>query len=160
MPKLQKITPCLWFDGNAEAAVEHYASIFANSRTVDVARYGEGAPQPKGTVMLIKFELEGQRFLALNGGSQFPFTEAISMSVACDSQAEIDHIWDRLCEGGKPVRCGWLKDKFGLSWQIVPAALADIMGRGDPARAQRVMTALLAMVKLDIAALERAAAAS
>ena len=156
MAVVQKITPCLWFNGNAEEAVNHYVEIFENSRIGHVSRYGKGQHMPESTVLTIMFELAGQQFMALNGGVQFPFTEAISLSVSCDTQAEIDHFWDRLTAGGKPVQCGWLKDKFGLSWQIVPAMLADLMSSGEPERANRVMTALLGMVKLDIAALQRA----
>ena len=156
MAVVQKITPCLWFNVNAEEAVNHYVEIFENSRIGHVSRYGKGQHMPESTVLTIMFELAGQQFMALNGGVQFPFTEAISLSVSCDTQAEIDHFWDRLTAGGKPVQCGWLKDKFGLSWQIVPAMLADLMSSGEPERANRVMTALLGMVKLDIAALQRA----
>ena len=156
MAVVQKITPCLWFNGNAEEAVNHYVEIFENSRIGHVSRYGKGQHMPEATVLTIMFELAGQQFMALNGGVQFPFTEAISLSVSCDTQAEIDHFWDRLTAGGKPVQCGWLKDKFGLSWQIVPAMLADLMSSGEPERANRVMTALLGMVKLDVAALQQA----
>ena len=156
MAVVQKITPCLWFNGNAEEAVNHYVEIFENSRIGHVSRYGKGQHMPESTVLTIMFELAGQQFMALNGGVQFPFTEAISLSVSCDTQAEIDHFWDRLTAGGKPVQCGWLKDKFGLSWQIVPAMLADLMSSGEPERANRVMTALLGMVKLDVAALQQA----
>ena len=156
MPQIQKITPCLWFDREAEAAVEHYMGIFANSRIVNLSRYGEGAQLPKGTALVVQFELEGQRFQALNGGPMFKFTEAVSMSVRCEDQAEVDHFWDRLSAGGQPSRCGWLKDKFGLSWQVVPAMLGEVMGGPDAARAQRVMSALMGMNKIDIAGLKRA----
>ena len=157
MAQLQRITPCLWFDREAEQAAEHYMAIFANSRIVSLSRYGEGAPMPKGTALVVQFELDGQRFQALNGGPMFKFTEAISMSVRCADQAEVDHFWDKLVAGGTPSRCGWLKDKFGLSWQIVPAMLGDVMGGPDAARAGRVMSAFMKMSKLDIATLQRAA---
>ena len=156
MPQFQKITPCLWFDGNAEEAVTLYTGLFSNSRIVNLSRYGDGAPLPKGTVLMVQFELEGQRFQALNGGPMFKFTEAISMCVSCADQAEVDHFWTKLCDGGQPSRCGWLKDKFGLSWQIVPAMLGDVMGGPDAVRAQRVMGALMKMSKLDIAVLQSA----
>ena len=156
MPQIQKITPCLWFDREAEAAVEHYMGIFANSRIVNLSRYGEGAQLPKGTALVVQFELEGQRFQALNGGPMFKFTEAISMSVRCEDQAEVDHFWDKLSAGGQPSRCGWLKDKFGLSWQVVPSMLGEVMGGPDAVRAQRVMSALMGMTKLDIDGLKRA----
>lgn len=156
MAKIQKITPCLWFDDEAEAAANHYMQIFDNSRTLRITRYDKGRHKPEGAVLTILFELAGQQFIALNGGPEFTFTEAVSMSVSCDTQAEIDYYWDKLCAGGAPVQCGWLKDKFGLSWQIVPAALADMLQEGEPERASRVMTALLGMVKLDLAALQRA----
>lgn len=156
MAKIQKITPCLWFDRNAEEAANHYVSIFENSRIVRVARYDKGRHKPEGTILMIVFELAGQQFMALNGGPEFKFTEAISLSVSCDTQAEIDHFWGKLSAGGTPVQCGWLKDKFGLSWQVVPAALADMLKDGAAERGSRVMTALLGMVKLDLAALRRA----
>lgn len=146
---MQKITPFLWFDGNAEEAVQHYVSIFRNSRIVNVSRQGD-------KVFLLTFELEGQRFMALNGGPQFRFTEAISLFVSCETQAEVDELWARLGSGGEPQRCGWLKDRFGLSWQVVPTALMELMGDPDPARAGRVMQAMLQMDKIDIAALRRA----
>ena len=158
MPHIQKITPCLWFDREAEAAAEHYMGIFANSRLINISRYGEGAPLPKGTALVVQFELEGQRFQGLNGGPVFKFTEAVSMSVRCEDQAEVDHFWDKLCAGGQPSRCGWLKDKFGLSWQIVPSMLGEIMGGSDAAATARVMAAFMSMSKLDIATLQRAAA--
>ena len=156
MAKIQKITPCLWFDRDAEAAAAHYTSIFDNSRVVSVTRYGEGTPMPKGTAMVVIFELEGQRFMAFNGGPHFKFTEAISMSVDCGSQAEVDRFWAKLVDGGAESRCGWLKDKFGLSWQIVPSEMARLMSTGTAAQSGRVMAAMLGMVKLDIAALQRA----
>lgn len=156
---MQKITPCLWFDGQAEEAVDHYLRIFKSGRIITSQQFGEPGRGSKGNVLTILFEIEGQRYLALNGGALFKFTEAISMMVNCEDQAEIDHYWDSLTAGGTPSRCGWLKDKFGLSWQIVPRRLPEIIG-GDPARAGRVMQALLGMGKLDIASLEAAAAAA
>ncbi len=151
----QRITPCLWFDGQAEEAANHYVSIFKNSRITAVSRYGEAGPGVKGSVMMVAFELDGQGFTGLNGGPMFKFTEAISMMVSCESQAEVDHYWDRLCHGGQPGKCGWLKDKFGVSWQIVPTVLPELMT--DAAMSQRVMGALLQMTKLDIARLRQAA---
>jgi predicted 3-demethylubiquinone-9 3-methyltransferase (glyoxalase superfamily) len=156
MPSVQKITPCLWFDRNAEEAANHYVSIFNNSRIVTTSRYGDGGPLPKGTVLTVIFELEGQRFMGLNGGPLFKFSEAISMMVACDTQDEIDIFWEKLSAGGEKSRCGWLKDKFGLSWQVVPAMLSEILGGGDAARSNRVMSALMRMNKLDIATLRQA----
>lgn len=156
MSQLQKITPCLWFDANAEVAVAHYLSLFDRSRVIATLQYGDGATLPKGSVMSIEFELFDQRFHALNGGPRFGFTEAVSLSVACDTQVEIDQLWAGLSSGGEAGRCGWLKDKFGVSWQIVPVALADMMRRNEPARTSRVMTALMGMAKLDIAELQRA----
>ena len=153
--KLHRITPCLWFDDNAEEAVNFYVSIFPNSRIGKVSRYGEAGPGKPGSVMMMTFELDGHGFQALNGGPMFKFTEAISLSVACADQAEVDHYWSRLLEGGTPSRCGWLKDRFGLSWQIVPQAMERIMSGAGAARA---MQAMMGMVKLDIAVLERAAA--
>jgi len=151
----QRITPFLWFDMNAEEAVAFYTSIFKDSRVGAVSRYGEGAPVPKGTVMTIAFELAGQQFMALNGGPHFKFTEAVSFVIKCDSQAEIDEYWDKLtANGGKPQQCAWLKDRFGLSWQVVPANLGELM-KGP--NGGRVMQALLQMVKLDIAKLKAAA---
>jgi predicted 3-demethylubiquinone-9 3-methyltransferase (glyoxalase superfamily) len=155
MPSVQKITPCLWFERNAEEAANHYVSIFKNSRIVTTSRYGEAGPLPKGTVLTVIFELEGQRFMGLNGGPLFKFSEAISMMVACDTQDEIDAFWEKLSAGGEKGRCGWLKDRFGVSWQVVPSMLSEIMS-GDGAHSNRVMTALMRMNKLDIAALRRA----
>jgi len=152
----QKITTSLWFDDNAEQAVQHYLSIFKNSKVLKVTHYQEGGPGPKGSVMLVEFQLAGQRFTALNGGPHFKFTEAISLSVGCDTQAEIDHLWAKLSEGGSPGPCGWLKDKFGLSWQIVPNRIREWMDDKDPRRSQRVMNAVMGMGKLDIRALEAA----
>lgn len=151
------ISPCLWFDTQAEEAAKFYTSIFKNSRIGAISRYGDGAPLPKGTVLTVAFTLDGQDFMALNGGPVFKFNEAVSLVVRCQTQAEIDHYWDRLCaDGGKAVRCGWLKDKYGLSWQIVPAMMDRMMADPDATRTGRVMQAVMQMVKLDIAALERA----
>jgi predicted 3-demethylubiquinone-9 3-methyltransferase (glyoxalase superfamily) len=155
MPSVQKITPCLWFDRNAEEAANHYVSIFPNARIVTTSRYGDAGPLPKGTILTVIFELEGQRFMGLNGGSLFKFSEAISMMVSCDTQDEIDMFWEKLSAGGEKGRCGWLKDRFGVSWQVVPSSLSELIG-GDAARANRVMSALMPMNKLDIATLRRA----
>jgi len=154
---MSKITPFLWFDNNAEEAVQFYTSIFKNSRILETSRYPEGAPGPKGSVMTMKFELNGQEFIALNGGPHFKFNEAISFSVNCETQKEIDEYWEKLTSGGgKEVQCGWLKDKYGLSWQIVPAALGQLMADKDPKKAKRVTQAMMKMVKLDIEALKKA----
>ncbi len=152
----QKITPCLWFDFRAEEAVAHYLSIFITGRIVTTSRYGEGGPGPAGAVMTILFEIEGQRFLALNGGPHFTFTPAISLIVACADQAEVDRLWEQLGTDGKPGRCGWLTDKFGVSWQIVPGAVQRIMQSGDAAGIERAMRAIMPMNKLDIAKIEEA----
>ena len=157
---MQKITPCLWFDTEGEEAATFYTSVFKNSRILSVARYGEAGPRPAGTVMTVSFELDGQEFVALNGGPEFTFDEAISFQVSCDSQAEVDDYWDRLSEGGQEGPCGWLKDKFGVSWQVVPTALQELLGDPDPEKAQRAMTAMLQMSKIDIEALRKAAAAA
>ncbi len=152
---MQKITPCLWFDDQAEEAANFYISLFPNSKIVDVFPYPEGSPRPAGTAMLVTFQLDGEDFEALNGGPEFKFTEAVSMSVPCESQEEIDRLWDGLLEGGgEELECGWLKDRYGLPWQIVPAALGEWLH--DPERSQRVMAALLQMKKLDIRALQEA----
>jgi predicted 3-demethylubiquinone-9 3-methyltransferase (glyoxalase superfamily) len=156
MTPRQKITPFLWFDDNAEAAVSHYLSIFKNSRLVGVMRCGEAGPGPVGSVLVCSFVLEGQTFHALNGGPQFKFNEAISLAVDCASQAEVDTLWERLCDGGAPGQCGWLKDKFGLSWQIVPRILIDLLQDPDPQKAGCVMQAMMKMSKIDIAALQLA----
>ena len=154
---MSKITPFLWFDNNAEEAVQFYTSIFRNSKILQTSRYPEGAPGPKGSVMTMKFELNGQEFIALNGGPHFKFNEAISFVVDCETQKEIDEYWEKLTSGGgKEVQCGWLKDKYGLSWQIVPAALGQLMADKDPKKAKRVTQAMLKMVKLDIEALKKA----
>ena len=152
----QRITPCLWFDGQAEEAANFYVSIFRNSKITAISRYGDAGPGPKGSVMVVGFELDGQAFTGLNGGPMFKFNEAISMVVNCETQEEVDHYWERLLEGGEPSQCGWLKDRFGLSWQIVPTALVDMVQDKDAARSQRVMAAMLDMRKLDIAGLKQA----
>jgi predicted 3-demethylubiquinone-9 3-methyltransferase (glyoxalase superfamily) len=153
---MQKITPFLWFDNNAEEAMNFYTSVFKDSKQVKVSRYPEGAPAPAGSVMVAEFELEGQRFIALNGGPQFKFTEAVSFVVNCETQEEVDYYWSRLtADGGAESMCGWLKDKFGLSWQITPAIMYKLYS-GDPASAQRVMQAMLQMKKLDIQKLQDA----
>jgi predicted 3-demethylubiquinone-9 3-methyltransferase (glyoxalase superfamily) len=154
---MPKIRPCLWFDTEAEEAAKHYVSIFPNSRIVEVAHYGEAGPREAGTVMTVIWELDGQQFMGLNGGPDFTFNEAISFEVMCKDQAEVDHYWDRLGDGGEHGPCGWLKDKFGLSWQIVPERMNELIGDPDPERAQAAMKAMLGMSKLDVAELERAA---
>jgi predicted 3-demethylubiquinone-9 3-methyltransferase (glyoxalase superfamily) len=152
----RKITPCLWFDFNAEEAVQHYMGVFKNSKILEVSRYGDAMPELAGKVLLMRFELEGREFQALNAGPQFPFTEAISLSVSCEGQAEVDELWMRLSEGGSQGRCGWLKDRFGLSWQIVPSEMASLLGGPDAAASARAMQAMMTMSKLDIAALRKA----
>jgi predicted 3-demethylubiquinone-9 3-methyltransferase (glyoxalase superfamily) len=152
----QKIVTFLWFDGNAEEAANHYTSIFKDSKILSVARYGEAGPGPKGSVMTVNFQLAGQEFVALNGGPQFKFTEAISLLVNCETQEEVDELWAKLGAGGEEGPCGWLKDKFGLSWQIVPTALFRMMQDPDPEKSKRVMEAMLQMKKLDVARLEQA----
>ena len=154
---IQKITPFLWFDHKAEEAAGFYASIFPNSKIVKVVRYGKAGPGPPGSAMTVEFQLEGQTFVALNGGPHFKFTEAISFVVNCQSQDEVDVYWDKLSAGGAEVQCGWLKDKFGLSWQIVPTVLLELLGDPDPQKSQRAMKAMLSMKKLDIRALQHAA---
>jgi predicted 3-demethylubiquinone-9 3-methyltransferase (glyoxalase superfamily) len=154
---MQKITPFLWFDTQAEEAMNFYTSIFKNSKVGRVSRYGDAGPGPKGAVMSATFQLEGQEFMALNGGPLFQFTPAVSFFVNCETQEEVDHFWEKLSAGGKQEQCGWLKDKFGLSWQIVPSILGKLLGDKDPAKASRVMQAMLQMIKLDIAALKKAA---
>ena len=149
--------PFLWFDGQAEAAAALYVDVFPDSRIDNVSRYGEAGPGEPGTVLTVDFTLDGQRFVALNGGPQFRFTEAVSFQIPCADQAEVDHYWDRLSEGGEESRCGWLKDRFGLSWQVVPTALPELLGDPDPDRANRAMQAMLGMRRLDIAALRAAA---
>jgi len=153
---MQKITPFLWFNDNAEEAMSFYISIFKNSKILNVARYGEAGPGPNGTVMTATFQLDGQEFVALNGGPHFKFTEAISFVVYCQTQEEVDEFWEKLSEGGEKSRCGWLKDKFGLSWQIVPTILAELYQAKDAEKTRRVMEAMLQMDKLDIKTLKQA----
>ncbi len=155
---MNKITPCLWFDTQGEEAASFYTSIFPNSKVVDVAHYGEAGPRPAGTVMAVSFELNGQKFTALNGGPEFTFSEAISFQVSCENQEEVDAYWSKLSEGGEEGPCGWLKDKYGLSWQVFPKALPELLGDPDREKSQRVMAAMLKMKKIDLDALERAAA--
>ena len=157
MAKLHKITPCLWFDTQGEEAAKFYTSIFKNSRIIEVTRYGSAGPRPEGMVMVVSFELDGQPFIALNGGPEFTFDEAISFEVNCDSQEEVDEFWTKLSAGGEESVCGWLKDKYGVSWQIVPTILNELIRDPDPERAQRAMKAMLGMKKLDVAELKRAA---
>jgi predicted 3-demethylubiquinone-9 3-methyltransferase (glyoxalase superfamily) len=153
----QKITPNLWFDTESEEAASFYTSIFKNSRIVSVAHYTEAGPRPAGTVMTVEFELDGQRFVAINGGPQFKFDEAVSFQITCETQDEIDYYWDSLVEGGEEGPCGWLKDRYGLSWQVTPTGMEELFSDPDPERANRAMQAMLAMKKLDIAALQSAA---
>jgi predicted 3-demethylubiquinone-9 3-methyltransferase (glyoxalase superfamily) len=153
---MQKITPFLWFDGKAEEAMNFYTSIFENSKIGKVTRYGEAGPGPKGTVMTATFRLDGQQFIALNGGPRFKFTEAISFVINCKTQEEVDHFWEKLSEGGEKSRCGWLKDKYGLSWQVVPTALVEMLQDKDAEKSKRVMTAMLKMDKIDIKVLKQA----
>jgi len=155
---MQQITPCLWFNDNAEEAARFYVSVFKNAKIDTITHYGDGMPMPKGTVLTVTFTINGQDFMALNGGPTFTLNEAVSFMINCDSQMEIDDYWTKLtADGGKPVQCGWLKDKFGLSWQIVPSILPKLLG-GDQAQTDRVMAAVVQMVKFDIAAMEKAAA--
>jgi predicted 3-demethylubiquinone-9 3-methyltransferase (glyoxalase superfamily) len=153
---MQKITPFLWFDNNAEEAANFYVSVFKNSKILNVARYSDVGPGPKGTVMTAEFELDGQEFVALNAGPTFKFTEAISFVVNCETQEEVDYYWERLSEGGEKSHCGWLKDKFGLSWQVTPTILGKLMADKDQEKANRAMQAMLKMDKLDIEPLQRA----
>ena len=155
---MNEITPCLWFDTEGEDAAKLYTSVFPNSKILNISRYGEAGPRDAGTVMTVDFELGGQKFLALNGGPEFKFSEAISFQVSCETQDEVDMFWSKLSEGGEEGPCGWLKDRFGLSWLIVPTALPRLLGDPDQEKAQRVMAAMLKMRKIDIAELERAAA--
>jgi len=152
----QKITPCLWYDFKAEEAVAHYLSIFKSGKILSTTRYGEAGPGPKGAVLTILFEIEGQEFLALNGGPQFEFTPALSLIVNCDDQSEVDALWEKLSEGGAPGQCGWLTDKYGVSWQIVPRALLALLTNGEPARVDRVMKAVMPMKKLNLEELQQA----
>lgn len=153
---MQKITPCLWFDNNAEEAVNFYASIFKNSKIISVTQYPEGGPLPKGSVMTVSFSLDGQEYLALNGGPTYKFNPAISLMVSCKNQEEIDHFWNKLSEGGEEVQCGWLTDKYGLSWQVIPANLGEIITDADEERMQRKMNAIWQMKKFDLKKLEEA----
>lgn len=153
---MQKITPFLWFNDKAEEAVNFYTSLFKNSKIISMTRYGDAGPGPKGSVMSVIFQLEGQQFYALNGGPVFSFTPAISLFVNCETQAEVDQLWEKLSAGGKKDRCGWLQDKYGLSWQIIPSALGKLMGDPDPVKSGRVMKAMLQMDKIDIEGLQRA----
>ena len=155
---MPKITPFLWFDTQAEEAAEFYTSVFPSSRITDVSRYGSAGPGREGSVMTVTFELDGQQFTALNGGPEFTFNEAISFSVSCETQAEVDDYWSKLSDGGEEGPCGWLKDRFGVSWQIVPTALPRLLGDPDREKSQRVMAAMLQMKKIEIDELERAAA--
>ena len=153
---MQKITPFLWFDGKAEEAMNFYTSIFKTSKIGRITRYGDAGPGPKGAVMSATFQLDGQEFMALNGGPQFKFTEAISFFVNCETQEEVDELWEKLSDGGQKSRCGWLKDKYGLSWQIIPSALGEMLGDKDPEKSRRVMKAMLQMDKIDIRRLQEA----
>ncbi len=153
---MQKITPFLWFDGKAEEAMNFYTSIFKNSKVVGIMRYGEAGPGPKGTVMSVTFQLDGQEFTALNGGPMFTFSPAISFFVNCETQEEVDELWEKLSEGGEKQRCGWLKDKYGVSWQIVPTVLGEMLQDKDPEKSKRVMSAMLQMNKIDIKSLKQA----
>ena len=155
---MPRITPCLWFDTDGEEAARFYTTVFPNSRIVDVARYGEAGPREAGTVMAVRFELDGQEFVALNGGPEFTFDEAISFQIDCADQEEVDRYWTTLSEGGEEGPCGWLKDRFDLSWQVVPARLIELLSDPDEEKAQRAMAAMLEMRKIDIAAVEAAAA--
>jgi predicted 3-demethylubiquinone-9 3-methyltransferase (glyoxalase superfamily) len=154
---MQKLTPCLWFDTEGEEAATFYTSVFPNSRITDVARYGSAGPREEGSVMTVSFELDGQAFTALNGGPDFTFNEAISFQVDCEGQAEVDGYWSALSEGGEEGPCGWLKDRYGVSWQIIPSALPRLLEDPDTEKAQRVMAAMLKMGKIEVAELERAA---
>jgi predicted 3-demethylubiquinone-9 3-methyltransferase (glyoxalase superfamily) len=154
---VQKIVPNMWFDTEAEAAADFYVSVFPNSRIVNVTHYTDAGPKPKGMVMTVEFELDGQRFVGINGGPEFSFDEAVSFAIECETQDEIDRYWERLSEGGEQGQCGWLKDRYGLSWQVVPTGIEELFSDPDPKRAERAMRALLGMRKLDIAELRRAA---
>ena len=153
---MNKITPFLWFDDKAEEAMNFYVSIFKNSKVLGISRYGKDAPYPEGTAFVVTFQLDGQEVMALNAGPQFKFTEAISMYVNCETQEEVDTLWEKLSEGGEKSQCGWLKDKYGLSWQIVPTALGELLGDKDPEKANRVMQAMLQMSKIEINKLKEA----
>jgi len=149
-------TTCLWFDGQAEEAANHYTSIFKNSKLGRVGRYTEAGPGPAGTVLAVEFELNGQKFVGLNGGPQFTFNESISFQIYCDDQDEVDYYWSKLSEGGQEVACGWLKDKYGVSWQVIPSVLIDMISDPDPEKAKRTTEAMLGMIKLDLAVLQKA----
>jgi predicted 3-demethylubiquinone-9 3-methyltransferase (glyoxalase superfamily) len=153
---MQRIVPFLWFDSNAEEAVNFYISVFKNSKILNIARYGDAGPAPKGTVMTMNFQLEGQDFMALNGGPYYTFSPAISFFVNCETQAEVDELWEKLTAGGSDVQCGWLRDKFGVSWQIIPRTLIELMQDKDPMKSQRVFKAMMGMIKIDIEGLKRA----
>jgi len=153
---MQKIIPFLWFDGKAEEAANFYVSLFKDSRIVNISRYGDAGPAPKGTAMSATFELAGQRFIALNAGPQFKFSEAISFFINCETQQEVDDLWENLSSGGQKSKCGWLKDKYGLSWQVIPTALGEMLQDKDPKKSQRVMQAMMQMTKIDIALLKQA----
>ncbi|HZK91286.1 MAG TPA: VOC family protein [Stellaceae bacterium] len=153
---MQKITPFLWFDNQAEEAATFYVSVFSGSKILETRRYGSSGPGASGSVMTVSFEIEGQQFIALNGGPHFKFTEAISLFVRCQTQNEVDELWNKLCDGGQPGPCAWLKDKYGVSWQIVPIALGEMLSDPDPAKSQRVMQAMMKMGKIDIAGLKAA----
>jgi predicted 3-demethylubiquinone-9 3-methyltransferase (glyoxalase superfamily) len=156
MNNMQKITPYLWFDDQAEEAANFYTSIFKHSKVGEVTRYGKARPRPEGMAMTVSFELQGQEFVALNGGPEFKFNEAISFLVSCEFQEEVDYFWDNLGEGGEAGPCGWLKDKYGVSWQIIPTALTELLSDPDPEKSQRVMQAMLQMSKIDIEGLRQA----
>lgn len=153
---MANITPCLWYDNQAEEAANHYTSIFPDAKIVDVQRYGEGGPLPAGTVLTVQFELRGQRFMALNGGPGHPFSDAVSFQIDCADQAEVDYYWQRLSEGGQEGPCGWLTDRFGLSWQVVPRVLPQLLSDPDPDKAARAMQAMMSMKKIDIQAVQDA----
>jgi predicted 3-demethylubiquinone-9 3-methyltransferase (glyoxalase superfamily) len=153
---MRKIRPCLWFDGNAEEAMRFYTSVFKNSKVGNVMRYGEAGPGPKGSVMAVTFELDGQEFMGLNGGPHYKFSPAVSFFITCKTQEEVDYFWDKLSQGGQTQPCGWLQDRFGLSWQVVPSALGEMLEDKDAEKSQRVMKAMLQMRKLDIARLRQA----
>jgi predicted 3-demethylubiquinone-9 3-methyltransferase (glyoxalase superfamily) len=153
---MKKITPCLWFDTQAEEAANFYISVFKNSKIVDVSRYGEAGPKPAGTVLTVIFQLDGQEFMALNGGPEYTFSPAVSFLVDCKTQEEVDELWDKLSKGGETSQCGWLTDRFGVTWQIVPTVLGEMLNDPDPAKSQRVMRAMLQMTKLDIKILREA----
>jgi predicted 3-demethylubiquinone-9 3-methyltransferase (glyoxalase superfamily) len=154
---MPRITPNLWFDTQAQEAAEFYVSVFPNSKVTNVSYYGEAGPRPAGTVLTVEFELDGQPFTGINGGPQFTFTEAISLLISCADQDEVDYYWDKLTDGGGESQCGWLKDRYGLSWQVIPAALGELIGDPDPERSQRAMKAMLGQRKIDIAAIRAAA---